>query len=139
MSGLPAITDVNVKLTGLASTYPDDLDLLLVGPGGQQATIVGAAGGSDDVTGVNLTLDDEAAAALPDGTTLTSGTYKPTNYDGVNVFPAPAPVATGLGAPLGLRRHDPQRRRGACTPTTTAATTSSRSTAGRWTSPGPTP
>lgn len=101
VSGLPAISDVNVKLTGLTSTYPDDLDLLLVGPGGQQATIVGAAGGSDDVTGVNLTLDDEAATELPDGTTLTSGTYKPTNYDGVNVFPAPAPVATGL-APLSV-------------------------------------
>jgi subtilisin-like proprotein convertase family protein len=99
VAGLPAVTDVNVTLNGLASTYPDDLDLLLVGPQGQQATILSDAGGSGDVTGVNLTLDDEAAASVPDEPApLASGTYKPTDYEVGDGYPAPAPVATGSTA-----------------------------------------
>src|SRR5262245_2087328 len=34
-----AITDVNVQINGLNHTYPDDIDMLLVSPDGQNATI----------------------------------------------------------------------------------------------------
>ena len=40
------VSDVNLSLTGLSHTFPDDIDMLLVGPGGQQATVMSDAGGS---------------------------------------------------------------------------------------------
>ena len=65
MSG--TITDLNLTMTGLSHTYPDDIDILLVRPGASaNATVMSDAGGSLDVSAVNLTLDDEAPAPLPD-------------------------------------------------------------------------
>ncbi|NPD03507.1 hypothetical protein HN031_02260 [Nocardioides sp. zg-1308] len=96
VGGLPSLSDVDVRLDGLTSTYPDDLALLLVGPGGQQATLLAETGGQHVVDGVDLVLDDEAPGALPDETALASGTYQPASYFGGTVpFPDPAPVATG--------------------------------------------
>ena len=42
--------------------------MLLVSPDGQNATIMSDAGGSTDLVNCTLTLDDEAATALPDTT-----------------------------------------------------------------------
>ena len=96
VSGLGSVTDVNVSLDNLTSTYPDDVDLLLVGPEGQQATLMSDNGGSPDVTDVDLTIDDEAAGPLPNETALVSGTYQPTNVDeSDDVYPAPAPAPSG--------------------------------------------
>jgi hypothetical protein len=48
-------------------------------------------GGGDDVSGVNVTLDDQAAAGLPLTSVLASGTFKPTNdTSGADTFPEPA-------------------------------------------------
>ncbi len=74
------IDDVNVTLTGVEHTNPDDIDVLLVGPAGQNVRLVSDAGGTTDVTGVNLTLDDEATGPHPDSMQLTTGTYTPTNH-----------------------------------------------------------
>jgi len=101
VSGLGGtITKVTVDLTGITHTFPDDIDILLVGPGGQNAIIMSDAGGDPDVTGVNLVLDDSAATALPDGGTLTSGTFRPANYAGTGgeAWPAPAPAPAGGSA-----------------------------------------
>ena len=50
VSGLSgAINDVNVTFTGLNHTWPDDIDMLLVSPDGQNATIMSDAGGSNDL------------------------------------------------------------------------------------------
>ncbi len=87
------ITKVTVSLNGLTTTAPDHFDLLLVGPGGQRFLFMGDAGGTNAISGVNLVLDDAAANPLPDSTTLTSGTFRPTSYTGdPDVFPAPAPA-----------------------------------------------
>ena len=94
VSGLPPVTDVNVRLEGLTSTEPDDIHLLLVAPGGQQSYLMGDAGGSLSIAGVILTIDDEASVPLPDAALLNSGTYRATRY-GLKTFPAPAPVASG--------------------------------------------
>jgi subtilisin-like proprotein convertase family protein len=87
------ISKLTVKLTGLSHTYPDDIDMLLVAPNGNQAVIMSDAGGSTDISGVTLTLDDDAASPLPDSTAIATGTYKPTNYASGDPFPAPAPAA----------------------------------------------
>jgi subtilisin-like proprotein convertase family protein len=86
------VTKVTVKLNNLTHTFPDDIDVLLVGPGGQTCLLMSDNGGDADVTGVTLTFDDAAAASLPDGNTLVSGTFKPSNVGEADAFPAPAPA-----------------------------------------------
>jgi subtilisin-like proprotein convertase family protein len=65
VSGLASkIEDLNVTLDGLSHSYPDDLDVLLVGPGGQKVLLMSDVGGAAAVTDVTLTFDDEAAQHL---------------------------------------------------------------------------
>lgn len=86
------ITDVNVTLNFLNHTFPDDIDILLVGPTGANVIIMSDAGGSTPVTFVTLVLDDAAASSLPDGGPLVSGFFKPSNFAPGETFPAPAPA-----------------------------------------------
>lgn len=86
-----AVTGVSVKLIGLTHTNPDDLDVLLVGPNGKAVRLMSDCGGSDDVAGLTLTFRD-GAAALSDSTTLSAGTFAPSEYDNeTDEFPGPAP------------------------------------------------
>jgi subtilisin-like proprotein convertase family protein len=98
VSGLDGATirDVNVRLRGYNHAFPDDVDVLLVGPArtGKDALIMSDAGGGRDLTGVNLTIDDGALNPLPDGNgdtnPIVSASYKPSNYVGnaePDVFP----------------------------------------------------
>ncbi len=64
MSG--AITDVNVQITGLSHTYPDDIDMLLVSPDGDNAIFFSDAGGFTGAVNCDLTIDDQAPTPLPD-------------------------------------------------------------------------
>jgi len=100
VSGLEgAITDVNVELTGLSHGYPDDIDLLLVSPIGQDAKALSDAGGSFTAVGLDVILDDEAIVDLPDGGPLRSTSYHPANwFEDVDLFPAPAPTPSGAVA-----------------------------------------
>jgi subtilisin-like proprotein convertase family protein len=91
-----AITHVQLRWTGLSHTFPDDVDVLVVGPHGQKVMLMSDAGGSGDLSGVDLVFDDDAAGQLPDATQISAGTYKPTNYagnDGAN------DSFSGAGAP----------------------------------------
>ena len=90
-SGL--VNRVTVELRGYAQTFPADVDVLLVGPLGQNAIVMSDVGGGTDVTNVNLVLDDAAAAGIP--ATVVSGTFRPTNSGTGDTFPAPAPVPSG--------------------------------------------
>jgi len=94
ISGLTSgIYRVSVILSNLFHTFPEDLDLLLVGPAGQSALLMSDAGGGIAVTNVTLVVEDDAATLLPDETTLLSGTYQPTDHVTLNdalVPPAPA-------------------------------------------------
>jgi hypothetical protein len=106
VSGLTGtISDVNVTLTGINTPWEADLELLLVGPGGQNLLLLSDAG-SGAFTG-NVTFDDSAAGLAPQNSAWPAGTYKPTNYTeslnngGADPFPAPAPTpssTTTLGA-----------------------------------------
>jgi subtilisin-like proprotein convertase family protein len=96
VSGTGTVTDVNVTLTGLTHTFPDDVGVLLVGPGGESVVLMADVGGGFDVSGVNLTFDDEAAGSIPDeGSQIVSSTYQPSSgaiSDCPASFPAPAPT-----------------------------------------------
>ncbi len=78
MSG--SISDVNVQINGLSHTYPDDIDMLLVSPDGQNAIFFSDAGGFTGAVNCDLTIDDEAGTVLPDtGGFTCPGSYSPAN------------------------------------------------------------
>jgi hypothetical protein len=91
------ITSVQVNLTNFSHSAPDDVDLILVAPNGRKVVLMSDVGGSNPVSNLSLSFEDAANASLPDNAPLVSGSYKPTNFEPVDNFPAPAPI----GAPLG--------------------------------------
>jgi subtilisin-like proprotein convertase family protein len=96
-----AIRDVNVRLNDISHDDPEDLQLLLVGPDGQTATVMASIGGEEAVTDVTVRLDDEAREPLTNAM-LQSGTFRPTNEDGNIAFNAPAPPLTSANAALSV-------------------------------------
>jgi subtilisin-like proprotein convertase family protein len=95
------ISKVTVSLLNYSHAWTDDVDVLLVAPGGQSVALMFGAGDADAGTtasGIDLTFDDDAPSLLPDdgATNLLTGTYKPTNYNPGDVLDAPAP-----GGPYG--------------------------------------
>lgn len=90
------ITRLDVKLNGFTHTNSPDVDILLVGPTGVNATILSDVGSSTDVSGLNLVLSEYAPSLLPDGSPLTSGLFQPRDA-GVagEAFPGPAPAPSG--------------------------------------------
>jgi subtilisin-like proprotein convertase family protein len=98
------IRDVNLRLKSFEHTCPSDVEVLLVGPQGQKADVMYHVGSCFDISGVNLTLDDEATKCLPTRRQITSGTYRPTwhhstegrqcdgSFMADSRFPPPAPT-----------------------------------------------
>ena len=68
------ITKLTVSLFGLSHTFPDDIDILLVGPFGQTLLLMSDVGTDFNIVNVDLVFDDAAAAGLPDAALITSGT-----------------------------------------------------------------
>jgi len=97
VSGFNAgITDLNVVLTGLSHTFPQDIGILLVGPGGQKVVLMNDTGGINPIVNIKLTIDDQASSSIPDPIfgSLPPGTYKPTNLSPSDSF-APPSLAAG--------------------------------------------
>jgi subtilisin-like proprotein convertase family protein len=94
---------ISVNLHGISHTFPDDLDLLLVGPGGQKVILMSDAGGDQRfaITHAMLTFEEDAPDTLPDRAEITSGTYRPTDFEPGDAFPAGAPAGP-YGASLGV-------------------------------------
>ena len=93
VSGLAGtVSKVTATITNLGHNFPDDIDILLVGPTGTNVVLMSDAGGINNISGLTLTFDDAAAGSLPDSTLIAGGTYKPTNF-GPDAFPVPAPPA----------------------------------------------
>jgi subtilisin-like proprotein convertase family protein len=94
------INDVNVSITSLSHTWPDDVGLLLVGPTGARSLLMADAGDGAPVSLVNLTFDQQSGAVLPDNGQIVSGTFRPSVYSSgfpfgcihPASFPAPAPA-----------------------------------------------
>jgi len=108
-SGLAGpVGKVTATLDDFSHTYPEDVDILLVGPGGQNVVLMSDVACSTDVTNLDLTFDDAAEGFLPDSTApLESGTFKPTDGTGAGCdgnddnYEAPAPSAP-YGADLAV-------------------------------------
>jgi subtilisin-like proprotein convertase family protein len=88
------VKKVKVEINSLNHTWPDDIDMVLVGPGGQAVKLMSDVGDAADVVNVNLTLDSTAIAPLPAGKAvqLVSGVFMPTDVGSTDNFPAPAPA-----------------------------------------------
>ena len=84
------VTKVTVTLHNLNHTFPSDVDVLLVGPGGQTVILMSDVGGETDAVNATLTFDDSAPSI---GTSIVSGTFRPTNVGNGDPFPSPAPSA----------------------------------------------
>ncbi len=83
---------VEARLVLFSHAFPDDIDLLLVGPAGQRVVLMSDAGGSSAVSDLTLTFKASAATAIPDSTALASNDYRPANYEAAaDNFPAPGP------------------------------------------------
>jgi uncharacterized repeat protein (TIGR01451 family) len=96
-----AVAGVTATLRSFSHGWPDDVDVLLVGPGGHTVLLISDCGGGNALAGVTLTFADDAVTGLPDSGAFNSGAYRPTNFDSTtDHFPAPAP-ASPYGAALG--------------------------------------
>lgn len=96
------VSKVTVTLNGFNHTYTQDVDVLLVGPGGQSVFLMSDAGGSTGSVDLTLTFDDAGIAMPMSG--LSSTTYAPTNNadgEGGDSFSAPAP-GSGYGSLLSV-------------------------------------
>jgi subtilisin-like proprotein convertase family protein len=93
VSGLTGtISNVSVTLKNLSHTFPEDVGMLLVGPGGQKFVIIDGVIGGTPWANITYTLTDSAAGLIPKPGTPVSGSFKPTDYFTGDVFPAPAPA-----------------------------------------------
>jgi hypothetical protein len=99
MTGL--ISGVIVDLGNFSHTAPDDVDVLLVAPSGRSLVLMSDAGGNNAASGLGITFDDLAPANLPDNAPLASDSFKPTNFEPGDTFPAPA-VAPNINSLSGF-------------------------------------
>lgn len=84
------VTKVTLLLDNFSHTFPGDVDIVLVGPGGQRVLLMSDVGGGTDAVNADLTFDDAGPAI---GATVITGTFRPTNSLTGDLFPAPGPVA----------------------------------------------
>ena len=75
-----SIKKVTVTIRNLVHSFPADIHMLLIGPQGQSAYLMGNIGNSFSINGVTITFDDAALNMLPTATPLVSGTYRPTLF-----------------------------------------------------------
>jgi subtilisin-like proprotein convertase family protein len=91
------LADVNVNLNTLTHSQPADIDILLVGPGGQMTLLMSNTHATGTAANDSLLIDDQAANQLPLTGNVVSGPFQPTNYDfgsAPDTFSSPpAPVA----------------------------------------------
>ena len=97
-SGLTGNKLIRLEITGITHTFPNDIDMLLVGPGGQKFSLLSDSGGTGDVSSLTFTLSD-AAAAQQSTTQWVAGDFKPVNIGAGDLFAAPAPAGPYSEAP----------------------------------------
>jgi len=71
-----SVTNVSVTLNNLTHSYPGDLKIALVGPGGQTVVLTTNLGGANGVTNVTLTFNGTNTTPLPAFSAVTNGVYE---------------------------------------------------------------
>jgi subtilisin-like proprotein convertase family protein len=100
---------VTVTIIGLSHPYPDDFDILLVGPRGQKVMLMSDAGYQYGLNNAAITLDDEAPRCRI--FLRFSLEHAPANHffgsAANDAFPAPAPAAPYLSTLSAFEGLDP--------------------------------
>jgi hypothetical protein len=87
------VGSMRVSIYDYSHQFPDNVDLLLVGPQGQKFILMADAGGLNQTGPVTISFTDAAGVVLPDNGPLTTGNREPTSWvTPVASFPAPAPA-----------------------------------------------
>jgi hypothetical protein len=90
VSGLGnSITSVSVEIESFTDADPNSVGLVVVGPTGAALALLGACGGSQGISPINVAFSD-TASSIPLNN-LVSGTFKPTQYASLGSFPSPGP------------------------------------------------
>jgi len=88
------VTKVRVTLRGFSHSYPRDVDILLVAPGGQTSIVMSDACGNDPIVNYSWIFDQAAQSPMPYTTQFSDCGqlfYQPTNHGTGDVWPnAPA-------------------------------------------------
>jgi subtilisin-like proprotein convertase family protein len=88
------VVKATATLNAISYENLDELEVLLVAPGGQKAILMNSTCSGLDTTGsrVTFTFDDAAPSALPTAPPCAGGTYRPSDNDvGFYSFIYPAP------------------------------------------------
>src|SRR5687768_5278552 len=76
VSGVAGTIDkLRVRLNGVSMSFKDDIDILLVGPGGQKSLLMSDLNSTCAISNQNFTFDDDALLDL--SFNCVTGTYKP--------------------------------------------------------------
>jgi hypothetical protein len=89
--GVPQILSIELELTGLTHTHPEDLDIYLISPFGETVEIMTDKGDGIALVNATLIFNDLGAQLPADGVALTNGaTYRPEGLDnligGMNTY-----------------------------------------------------
>jgi hypothetical protein len=95
------VRSISVTINDFSHSFPDNVDIVLVGPTGLAVVLMSDVGGGTAVSAIDITFSDTAAAPLPDSGPLASGTYRPTNLGTGDTFPFPGPVSYENPEPVG--------------------------------------
>jgi M6 family metalloprotease-like protein/uncharacterized repeat protein (TIGR01451 family) len=94
VTNLPGVVSkATATLNGFTHSFANDVSVLLVSPSGSSVLLLSHVGSGNSVTNLTLAFDDAATNVLPHNTTITNGTYYPSQYDSV-VMPSPAPSSS---------------------------------------------
>ena len=108
LSGLKGpLRHLKVSLNSVTHTSPADLDIVLVGPSGENVMLMSDAGGGNPIAETFLTFDD-GAPAMTTGQ-LVTGTYTPTDLQPGDTLPPSAPAGPVRHDVGGVQRHRSQR------------------------------
>lgn len=94
VGGPASITSISVRFHNLTHTFSADIDVLLVGPGGQSVVLMSDCGGGTFLSGDTFTFTSIAGAPQATFTPFEGGTYSPTNSTnaGTEAYGPPAPA-----------------------------------------------
>jgi hypothetical protein len=109
VSGLNgSVVSARVTLHNYTHEFGEDMNALLISPGGTNVMLMSDCGGTFAFTNINLTFDSTLTNWLPTADKLQSGTYSASDYNIGNEMAAPAPNPAAYGTYLGqLKRSNP--------------------------------